>query len=295
MKNRLFYGDNLAVLRGRDADGKPLIPDESIDLIYLDPPFNSAATYNVLFRAPDGKMSDSQLEAFEDSWHWGDAAAAAYEDVLTQSVYTDASVLLRGIVTALGKNDMTAYLAMMAVRLIELHRVLKPTGSLYLHCDPTASHYLKILLDGIFGAENFRNEIIWERSVGKGDVRNRFGRNHDTILFFSKSEKYTFSSQFSEMSDEYTGRFSLNDNDGRGPYRLAPLDSPNLRPNLKYEYKGFAWREGPWSLPHGPFLVVAVHRWRQTYFGHPLCGGRRRPFAHRQQTCGVVGQAPVHL
>jgi adenine specific DNA methylase Mod len=141
MKNRLFYGDHLAVLRGRDADGKPLIPDESIDLIYLDPPFNSAATYNVLFRAPDGKMSDSQLEAFEDSWHWGDAAAAAYEDVITQGVYTDASVLLRGIVAALGKNDMTAYLAMMAVRLIELHRVLKPTGSLYLHCDPTASHY----------------------------------------------------------------------------------------------------------------------------------------------------------
>ncbi|MFM7422486.1 MAG: DNA methyltransferase, partial [Alphaproteobacteria bacterium] len=188
MKNRLFYGDNLAVLRGRDADGKPLIPDESIDLIYLDPPFNSAATYNVLFRAPDGKMSDSQLEAFEDSWHWGDAAAAAYEDVLTQSVYTDASVLLRGIVTALGKNDMTAYLAMMAVRLIELHRVLKPTGSIYLHCDPTASHYLKILLDGIFGTENFRNEIIWQRTTAKSLMSVRLPSNHDVILFYQKSD-----------------------------------------------------------------------------------------------------------
>jgi site-specific DNA-methyltransferase (adenine-specific) len=159
--NRLFYGDNLAVLRGRDADGRPLIADESVDLVYLDPPFNSAASYNVLFRAPDGSSSDSQMEAFEDSWHWGDSAAQAYEEVLTQATHTDASVLLRGIVAALGKNDMTAYLSMMAVRLIELHRVLKPTGSLYLHCDPTASHYLKIVLDGIFGAENFQNEIIW--------------------------------------------------------------------------------------------------------------------------------------
>jgi site-specific DNA-methyltransferase (adenine-specific) len=188
MKNRLFYGDNLAVLRGRDADGKSLIPDESIDLIYLDPPFNSAATYNVLFRAPDGKMSDSQLEAFEDSWHWGDAAAAAYEDVITQGVYTDASVLLRGIVSALGKNDMTAYLAMMAVRLIELHRVLKPTGSIYLHCDPTASHYLKILLDGVFGAENFRNEIIWQRTTAKSLMSVRLPSNHDVILFYQKSD-----------------------------------------------------------------------------------------------------------
>jgi site-specific DNA-methyltransferase (adenine-specific) len=239
MKNRLFYGDNLAVLRGRDADGKPLIADESIDLIYLDPPFNSAATYNVLFRAPDGKMSDSQLEAFEDSWHWGDSAAAAYEDVITQAVHTDASVLLRGIVAALGKNDMTAYLAMMAARLIELHRVLKPTGSLYLHCDPTASHYLKILLDGIFGAENFRNEIIWERSVGKGNVRNRFGRDHDVILLYCKSDAAVFHLQFAEMSDEYKARFSLNDNDGRGPYRLAPLDNPDFRPNLMYDYKGY--------------------------------------------------------
>ena len=314
MKNRLFYGDNLAVLRGRDADGKPLIPDESIDLIYLDPPFNSAATYNVLFRAPDGKMSDSQLEAFEDSWHWGDAAAAAYEDVITQGVYTDASVLLRGIVAALGKNDMTAYLAMMAVRLIELHRVLKPTGSIYLHCDPTASHYLKILLDGIFGAENFRNEIIWERSVGKGDVRNRFGRNHDTILFFSKTEKYTFSSQFSEMSDEYTGRFSLNDNDGRGPYRLAPLDSPNLRPNLKYEYKGFlppakGWRvnldlmkqldsEGRLAFPKRPDGRIARKHYLNEQFG-PKIGdiwtGIRPLQAIDAERLGYPTQKPLTL
>jgi hypothetical protein len=118
-----------------------------VGLIYLDPPFNSAANYNVLFRAPDGRSSESQLEAFEDTWHWGDSAERAYSEVLTQATHTDAAAMLRGIVTAVGKNDMTAYLSMMAVRLIELHRVLKLTGSLYLHCDPTASHYLKVVLE----------------------------------------------------------------------------------------------------------------------------------------------------
>jgi DNA modification methylase len=251
MKNRLFYGDNLAVLRGRDADGKPLIPDESIDLIYLDPPFNSAATYNVLFRAPDGKMSDSQLEAFEDSWHWGDAAAAAYEDVITQGVYTDASVLLRGIVAALGKNDMTAYLAMMAVRLIELHRVLKPTGSLYLHCDPTASHYLKILLDGIFGAENFQNEISWRRTTAKADYAQgatHFPRLRDTILRFIKAGngKPTYHQIFQPYSDDYLAtKYRYKDADGRA-YRLDNLTGPGgaAKGNPQYEVFGVTryWR-----------------------------------------------------
>ncbi|MCA3420239.1 MAG: restriction endonuclease [Roseomonas sp.] len=250
MKNRLFYGDNLAVLRGRDADGKPLIPDESIDLIYLDPPFNSAATYNVLFRAPDGKMSDSQLEAFEDSWHWGDAAAAAYEDVLTQSVYTDASVLLRGIVTALGKNDMTAYLAMMAVRLIELHRVLKPTGSLYLHCDPTASHYLKILLDGIFGVENFVNEIVWKRTSAKADFAQgakHFPRVHDIIHRYAKSaDLMKFQQSFGQYDEKYINqKYPHTDPTGRR-YGLWDLTGPGgaAKGNPSYEVLGVVrfWR-----------------------------------------------------
>ncbi|MCZ8141019.1 MAG: DNA methyltransferase [Acetobacteraceae bacterium] len=252
MKNRLFYGDNLAVLRGRDADGKPLIPDESIDLIYLDPPFNSAATYNVLFRAPDGKMSDSQLEAFEDSWHWGDAAAAAYEDVLTQSVYTDASVLLRGIVTALGKNDMTAYLAMMAVRLIELHRVLKPTGSLYLHCDPTASHYLKILLDGIFGAENFVNELVWKRSDAHNDARQgakHFGRIHDVIFFYRKtgSPDRVFNVLYNPLPQKTIDSWYRNIEEGTGRrYNKADVTGPGgaAKGNPFYEWNGISryWR-----------------------------------------------------
>jgi site-specific DNA-methyltransferase (adenine-specific) len=186
--NLLFYGDNLAVLRGRDADGRPLIADESVDLIYLDPPFNSAANYNVLFRAPDGKASASQIEAFEDTWHWTDAAAQAFHEVVTGR-HQRAGTLLRAMRDALGENDMMAYLAMMAVRLIELHRVLKPTGSLYLHCDPTASHYLKLLLDGIFGPENYLNEIIWRRTGAHSNAK-RFGPIHDVIHFYRKSEAY---------------------------------------------------------------------------------------------------------
>src|SRR5579863_6210187 len=154
--NSLFYGDNLPVLRES-------IKDESVDLIYLDPPFNSAATYNVLFKAPSGEGSQAQIEAFEDTWHWNESAVRAFDEVVT-GPHSDAAIMLKAMRSALGENDMMAYLAMMAVRLIELHRVLKPTGSLYLHCDPTASHYLKILMDAIFGAFFFRNEIIWQRS-----------------------------------------------------------------------------------------------------------------------------------
>jgi site-specific DNA-methyltransferase (adenine-specific) len=142
-QNALYFGDNLTVLRES-------IPDESIDLIYLDPPFNSNASYNVLFKAPSGEGSQAQIEAFEDTWHWNDSAERAFDEVVTGQ-HSDASIMLRAMRTALGENDMMAYLSMMAVRLIELHRVLKPTGSLYLHCDPTASHYLKILLDAVFG------------------------------------------------------------------------------------------------------------------------------------------------
>ena len=156
MANQLFYGDNLDILREH-------IKDETVDLIYLDPPFNSSATYNVLFKAPTGESSQAQIEAFEDTWHWNESAEDAFDAVL-KSGHTDAAELLRSIRSFLKENDMMAYLAMMAVRLIELHRVLKSTGSLYLHCDPTASHYLKLLLDGIFGAVNYRNEIICART-----------------------------------------------------------------------------------------------------------------------------------
>ena len=175
MDNTLFYGDNLTILRDR-----AYFPDASVDLIYLDPPFNSNRSYNVLFRDESGRDSDAQITAFEDSWHWGRSTEDLYTDLVT-----GADERLVNLISALvgdldrpgllGRNQMSAYLVMMAARLVELHRVLKPTGSLYLHCDPTASHYLKMLLDGIFGPWNFRNEIVWKRTSAHNDPK-RYGR-----------------------------------------------------------------------------------------------------------------------
>ena len=142
-----------------------------------------------------------------------------------------------------------AYLVMMAGRLVELHRVLKPTGSLYLHCDPTASHYLKIILDAVFGYQRFLSEIVWQRTAVKGDVHRKYGAVHDVLLVYTKSDQYNFKSVYAQQDAEYHARFMFDDNDGRGPYQSAPLDSPNPRPNLTYEYKGYnpptkGWRVG---------------------------------------------------
>jgi site-specific DNA-methyltransferase (adenine-specific) len=186
--NQLYYGDNLDVLRVHVAD-------ESVDLIYLDPPFNSNASYNILFKSPAGSGADASIEAFDDTWVWGPAAEEALLDI-TQSGNHALHLLMQAMKAAIGTNAMMAYLAMMAVRLVELHRVLRPTGSLYLHCDPTASHYLKLVLDAVFGSRNFRNEIAWcyhKWSVAQG----QFVRNHDVILFYSKCEgEQTFHTQY---------------------------------------------------------------------------------------------------
>jgi len=176
--NRLFYGDNLAVLREH-------IGNESIDLIYLDPPFNSNAGYNVLFKSASGAGADASIEAFDDTWTWGEASQHALMDIAS-GTNRPLQVMMNAMHSAIGENPLMAYLAMMAVRLVELHRVLKPTGSLYLHCDPTASHYLKLVLDAVFGAEQFLNEITWKRTFAHGSAR-RFGPVHDTIFFYSKN------------------------------------------------------------------------------------------------------------
>ena len=181
--NHLYYGDNLGILRTE-------IAPESVDLIYLDPPFNSNATYNVLFRSPEGSKSKAQIEAFDDTWHWGKEAAIYFDEVI-KSGNTRTAEMLRAMRSFLGENDMMAYLTMMAMRLLELHKVLKPTGSLYLHCDPTASHYLKILLDSVFETGNFRNEITWCYR-GAGYPKKDFGRRHDIIFRYSKTNEYTF-------------------------------------------------------------------------------------------------------
>ena len=177
--NTLYYGDNLQVLRSSVAS-------ESVDLVYLDPPFNSQANYNVLFKAMTGQKSEAQIEAFEDTWHWNDYAERAFDEVM-QSGNGDVAELLRALRSFLKENDMMAYLTMMAIRLLELHRLLKPTGSLYLHCDPTASHHLKVLMDGIFGADNFRNEIIWKRTTTQSDSKT-WSRVSDTIFFTPRVE-----------------------------------------------------------------------------------------------------------
>ena len=180
-KNQLYFGDNLDILRNHVADA-------SVDLIYLDPPFKSDANYNILFQEKTGQQSAAQITAFEDTWHWDEGSALAYRDVVTNAP-GKLSDLLQAMHAFLGGSDMMAYLTMMAQRMVELHRVLKDTGSIYLHCDPTASHYLKLLLDSVFGTVNFRNEIIWRRTGTHNKVQ-RFAPIHDVILFYSKSNNY---------------------------------------------------------------------------------------------------------
>lgn len=203
----LYYGDNLEILRNE-------IASESVDLIYLDPPFNSNANYNVLFKAPDGHQSHAQMEAFEDTWHWNASAERAFDEVM-QSGNTDAADMLRAMRSFLHDNDMMAYLAMMAVRLIELHRVLKSTGSLYLHCDPTASHYLKAILDAIFGVQNFLDEIVWQRTNAHNFKSKLYPHVHDTIFYYAKGPDYKYKQQYGKFSPQQLKRYEEETGTGR--------------------------------------------------------------------------------
>lgn len=237
-----LLGDNLKVLREEIADA-------SVDLIYLDPPFNSQANYNVLFKGPKGDRSAAQIEAFTDTWSWCDETERAFDDVIRSS-HVAAAELLRALRSVLPDNDLMAYLAMMAVRLLELHRVLKSSGSLYLHCDPTASHYLKILLDAIFGAERFRSEIVWKRSSAHSDSkqgRRQHGRIHDILLFYAKSAAWTWHQQYTPYDETYvknTYRYTEPDTGRR--YALGDLAGPGgaMKGNPRYEVLGVTrhWR-----------------------------------------------------
>lgn len=236
----LFYGDNLDVLREHVAD-------ESVDLIYLDPPFNSNASYNILFKAPTGIGTDASIEAFDDTWSWGPSASAALMDI-TENGNHKLHTLMQAMRTAIGENAMMAYLAMMAVRLVELHRVLKPTGSLYLHCDPTASHYLKLVLDGVFGPEGYRNEIIWKRTSAHGDASVGYGDVTDTIFFYTKGTQPTWHRQFTDLDSKHVReKYTLVDDSGRR-YTTRDLRSPSPRPNLTYDYKGYKPHQNGWSI-----------------------------------------------
>ncbi len=212
-KNKLYLGDNLPIMRER-------IPDESVDLVYLDPPFNSKAKYNVMC----GKRSESEtrerMTAFEDTWRWGEQSEAEFKELLAcgPGKLTD---LVRTLRSFLGPSHMTAYLVMMAARLVELHRVLRRTGSVYLHCDPTASHYLKLVMDSVFGHGNFRNEIVWKRSRNRSSIRKIYRRAHDVLLFYTRSDDYSFTLQYRDLSEG--SKKLYNKKDDRGSYQLVPL------------------------------------------------------------------------
>ncbi|MBA3894949.1 MAG: site-specific DNA-methyltransferase [Gemmatimonadales bacterium] len=237
--NLLFYGDNLDVLRRH-------IADESVDLVYLDPPFNSAQSYNVLFAGQDGARAAAQIQAFEDTWRWDQAAAAAYEEVI-ESGGKVAQVML-AFRTFLGDSDMLAYLAMMAPRLVELHRVLRETGSLYLHCDPTASHYLKLLLDAVFGPERFQTEVVWKRSGAHSDTkqgRKIHGHLHDIILFYTKSGEWTWNPIYTPYDESYIQSHYPNVEE-RTDRRFQADNLTAARPggDTSYEWKGVRPPEG---------------------------------------------------
>jgi DNA modification methylase len=214
-ENILYYGDNLEILQNREY-----FRDECVDLIYLDPPFKSNQDYNVLFAEQNGSRAAAQIKAFEDTWEWDEGSSRAYEEVVERGP-ENVSEVMRAFRTFLRESDMMAYLAMMAPRLVELHRVLKPTGSIHLHCDTAASHYLKMLMDAVFGADNFRNEISWQRSRTRSSITRIFKRAHDIILFYSKTEDYRFELQYKELSE---GSLKLyNHKDKRGFYQAVPL------------------------------------------------------------------------
>ena len=238
MKNSLFFGDNLDVLRES-------IASESVDLIYLDPPFNSARDYNILFASPKGQSSEAQITAFEDSWHWAEQAEREFGEIV-RCGNTNVSEIVQALRRFLGENDMMAYLTMMANRLLELHRVLKPTGSLYLHCDPTASHYLKIVLDGVFGKEQYKNEIVWVRTAPKGHAFTKYPSTHDIIFYYSKTESLIWHGLHKNYDESYIESHYGNIEEGTGRhYQLDNLNNPNKnRPNLTYEFLGVTrvWR-----------------------------------------------------
>ena len=239
--NSLYYGDNLDILRR-------YVQDESADLIYLDPPFNSNQTYNVLFQERDGSQSASQIKAFGDTWHWDETAARSYEETIEAG--GQVAEAMQAFRKLLGTNDMLAYMSMMAPRLVGLRRVLKPTGGLYLHCDPTASHFLKLLMDAVFGSANFRTEIIWKRTSAHSDTkqgRQQHGRIHDVLLFYTKTGDWNWNPVYTEYDREYIENSYRFIEPGTGRrYRKDNLAGPGgaAKGNPQYEVMGVTryWR-----------------------------------------------------
>lgn len=243
--NKLFYGDNLPVMREHVAN-------ESVDLVYLDPPFNSNRSYSVIFGTRVNDDANAQIQAFDDTWTWTADTERQYRDIMVHST-ADVADAVEAFRKLLGTSDAMAYLVMMTPRLVEMHRVLKPTGSLWLHCDPTMSHYLKMLLDAIFDPRDFRNELIWNRTGAKGYQTRRLASNHDVILCYGKGEDIKWNNDAAflpydpdDLDPKTAQKYSNVDAAGRR-YQLVSLVGPNdPRPNLTYEFLGVTrrWR---WS------------------------------------------------
>ncbi|MBX9881933.1 MAG: site-specific DNA-methyltransferase [Sphingomonas sp.] len=248
MRNELYYGDNLDVLRRK-------IGTESVDLCYIDPPFNSKRNYFQIYNN-QGSEDRAQAQAFVDTWNWGDEAAEGLDYILDierlnprpgETRWTEQTVeLIGGLEKVLGRGSLLAYLVHMTLRIVEIHRVLKPTGSFYLHCDPTASHYLKLVLDAVFCGQGglFRNEIIWKRTTAHSDA-GEMGNVHDTLLFYSKGLAATWNKQFQPYDETYIdSHYRRKTDDGRR-YRLSDTTAYGLSGGgYTYEWRGVTklWR-----------------------------------------------------
>lgn len=240
--NTLYYGDNLTILRNPNY-----IKDESVDLVYIDPPFNSNASYNILFKEQNGARAAGQIKAFTDTWRWDAASSLTYDEVTASG--GKVAQALKAYRQLLGTSDMLAYLTMMAPRLVELHRVLKSTGSFYLHCDPAASHYLKVLLDAVFGPAQFRNEISWKRTTAHSSAK-KFAPIHDVILYYSKSQQFTWNGPRLDYDQAYLDKYyRFDDGDGRLYWRdnLCAAGTRNGRSGVPWRgidptAKGMHWK-----------------------------------------------------
>lgn len=250
MTNSLYFGDNLEIMRERLADA-------SVDLVYLDPPFNSDARYNVLFRSSDGRAAQAQAEAFRDTWFWDHEAQWSFDEIARIGGST--ASIVNALYTALGQSDLMAYLVMMSVRLHEIHRIMKPTGSLYLHCDPTASHYLKIILDGVFGPTCYRSEISWRRSTSHGNVRKNYGSLRDVLLYYTKTDEFCWRQQYHQFSTQYLKKYNQKDPNGRR-WQSVTLRNPSVRPNLQYIFDA---SNGNNYEPHPNGWAVGLDRMRK--------------------------------
>lgn len=237
--NQLYFGDCLDILKKLHSEHK----EGFIDLIYIDPPFNSKRNYNILFEEADLKDAKAQKEAFADTW-----SNISYKDTIQELKEIDLDVFhfLEAIDGINVSKSAVAYLTTMAIRIWYMHKVLKPTGSFYLHCDPTMSHYLKMICDLIFKEKNFRNEIIWKRQNAKGLAFTRFASNHDVILYYSKTKEFTWNAQYKKHDEKYLADFyKYTENETGRRYRLDNLANPSKdRPNLTYEFLGITrvWR-----------------------------------------------------